>query len=59
MLSVLGLSSRGVILQMVVDKWSIMVVEKGGKRSLPFSLAIWGSGGRRFKSSHPDFELEM
>ena len=22
---------------------------KGGKRSLPFLLAIWGLGGRRFK----------
>jgi len=31
----------------------------GGKRLQPFLLAIWGSGGRRFKSSHPDFELEI
>ena len=27
---------------------------KGGKRPPPFSLATWGSGGRRFKSDHPD-----
>jgi hypothetical protein len=26
-------------------------VRKGGKRSLPFSLATWGLGGRAFKSS--------
>ena len=26
--------------------------EKGGKRSLPFSLATWGLGGRRFKVSN-------
>ena len=25
----------------------------------PFALAIRGSGGRRFKSTHPDFVLEM
>jgi len=25
---------------------------------LPFPLATWGSGGRRFKSSRPDFKLE-
>ena len=29
--------------------------QKGGKRFLPFFDAEWGSGGRRFKSSHPDF----
>ena len=34
------------------------ISEKGGKRSLPFLLAIWGSGGRRFKSSHPDFNSD-
>ena len=28
--------------------------EKGGKRFLPFLEAKWGSGGRWFKSTHPD-----
>jgi len=27
---------------------------KGGKGFPPFIAAEWGSGGRRFKSSHPD-----
>jgi len=31
---------------------------KGGKRSPPFLLATWGSGGRRFKSVHPDHGRE-
>jgi len=31
---------------------------KGGKRPPPFLLAIWGSGGRRFKSDHPDHRRE-
>jgi anaerobic selenocysteine-containing dehydrogenase len=32
---------------------------KGGERSLPFFEAKWDSGDRRFKSSHPDIELEI
>jgi len=31
-----------------------MITKKGGKRSPPFLRATWGSGGRRFKSAHPD-----
>ena len=34
-----------------------MLTLEGGKRPLPFLLAKWGSGGRRFESSHSDFEL--
>ena len=33
--------------------------KKGDKGPLPFLLDTWGSGGRRFKYSHPDFELRM
>ncbi len=33
----------------------LLYYSKGGKRSPPFIEAKWGSGGRRFKSSHPDF----
>ena len=29
-----------------------MMWRKGGKRSLPFLVATWGSGGRRFKVSN-------
>ena len=32
-------------------------MKKGGKRPLPFLQAIWGSGGRRFESSHPDQKM--
>jgi hypothetical protein len=36
--------------------------QKGGKAVpmvlLGFSLDRWGSGGRRFKSDHPDFEAK-
>jgi len=32
----------------------IIQTKKGGKRPPPFSKAIWGSGGRPFKSAHPD-----
>jgi anaerobic selenocysteine-containing dehydrogenase len=32
---------------------------KGGERSLPLFEAKWDSGDRRFKSSHPDIELEI
>ena len=52
-------------LQKHVQRWmsqscqdSDIIRGKGGKWPLPFLLATWGSGGRRFKSSHPDFELE-
>jgi hypothetical protein len=30
---------------------------KGGKRPPPFLRGKWGSGGRRFKSGHPDIHL--
>jgi len=33
-------------------------VGKGGKRPLPFIVAEWGSGGRRFKSGHPDQKVK-
>ena len=41
-------------LLIVEQKTSVIVSKKGGKRPPPFLLAIWGSGGRRFKSDHPD-----
>jgi len=31
---------------------------KGGKRPLPFLLAIWGSGGRRFKGSNLRYNFD-
>ena len=33
-------------------------MEKGGKRSLPFSPATWGSGGRRFKVSNLRYNFD-
>jgi hypothetical protein len=36
-----------------------MMWMKRGKRLLPSLLAIWVSGGRRFKSAHPDFILQI
>ena len=32
------------------------MILKGGKRPPPFLRAKWGSGGRRFKSGHPDIQ---
>ena len=51
-------SSYSVLIA-TIEKWHYNSLLKGGKRPLPFSQASWGSGGRRFKSSRPDFELEM
>ena len=32
----------------------VRIHKKGGKQPPPFLGLVWGSGGRRFKSGHPD-----
>lgn len=34
-----------------------MMLQKGGKRSLPFLLVMWGSRGQRFKDAQPNCGL--